>query len=59
MFLSLNGPQIVTLYYKQLSGTRFGIQQNCRLVDYHILQDMLCTGGFINITVFEVKNVTG
>jgi hypothetical protein len=35
MFLSLNGAQIMTLYYKQLSGMRCGIQQNC----CHVLED--------------------
>jgi hypothetical protein len=39
MFLSLNGSQIVTLYYKQFSGMRCGIQQNCWLVDDRILED--------------------
>jgi hypothetical protein len=39
MLLSLNGPQIVTLFYKQLSVMRCGIQQNCWLVDDRILED--------------------
>jgi hypothetical protein len=39
MFLSLNGPQIMTLYYKHFSAMRCVIQQNCWLFGVHILED--------------------
>ena len=59
MFLSLNGPQIMTLYYKHFSSTRCGIQQNCWLFGFHILEDagVMCALVALYITVFGVRNL--